>query len=153
MSLPVVLLPSLGPALVVGGGTIAARKCATLIEAGFEVTVVAPGICEAIRSSSATTLEAPFGDSMLDGYRLVLACTDDRALNQRIGLLCRERGTPVVVADRAGESTVHMPAVARERNVTLAVSTGGRSPAAAKRIRDKLRAALREILTREAVHR
>lgn len=139
MGLMLDLQPSLGRALVVGGGGVATRKVRGLVAAGFDITVVAPAIADAIRAlAGVKSVERRFEPSDIDGHALAFACTDDRATNQLIGELARAHGIPVVVADRQAESTAFTPAVHRAGETTIAVSTGGRSPATAAAIRDTL---------------
>jgi siroheme synthase-like protein len=140
VSLLVSLRPALGRALVVGGGAVAARKVSGLVAAGFEVIVVAPAICEAIRSSPATLRERAFLSSDVDQAALVYACTDDREINQQIGGLCREAAIPVNVVDAPDESTFFSLAVTSSGNISVGVSTNGADPAEAARIRDRIAA-------------
>lgn len=137
------LQPSFGPALVIGGGAIAARKARGLAEAGFAITVVAPVIAASIRALPGVEVrERAFEPGDLEGHAVIFACTDDREVNRLAGQLARARGIPVVVADSREESTAYTPAVHRAGEITIAVSTGGTSPAAAAAIRDHLAEAL-----------
>lgn len=145
MSILIELLPSAGPALVIGGGAIAARKVATLLEGGFTVTVIAPEIAPDIAADPRPSLHRrPFADADLDAgpWALVLACTSSRQLNARIGGLARAHRIPVLVADSRDESTFATPAVHRDGDLVVAVSTTGADPALAARIRDQLARAL-----------
>jgi siroheme synthase-like protein len=143
MGLMLDLQPSFGRALVVGGGKIAARKVHTLADAQFEMTVVAPTVLESIRiAPHVRVIEREWREDDLQGHALVLACTDDRELNERIGQAARRRGLPVLVADRQGESTFFTPATIRDLDLQVAVSTGGASPALAKEIRQRIAEAL-----------
>lgn len=137
------LQPGFGRALVVGGGQVAARKVRTLVESEFETVVVAPDVVEEIRHKPHVMVIArEFTESDLEGFAVVIAATNDRDLNRRIGRLCRKQGTPVLVADRQEESTFYTPAVIRDEGLAIAVSTGGASPAMAKAIRERIVAAL-----------
>lgn len=145
MGLMIDLQPSAGAALVVGGGRIAARKVTNLAAGGFRVVVIAPAICEEIAGVGVEGQRRAFAASDLtfeQGYAVVFACTNDRAVNRFVGELARVRGIPVVVADAAGESTFFTPAVARHEGVSVAVSTGGASPRRARDLRDQIVAAL-----------
>ncbi|MGH2632020.1 MAG: precorrin-2 dehydrogenase/sirohydrochlorin ferrochelatase family protein, partial [Tepidiformaceae bacterium] len=73
---------------------------------------------------------------------VVLACTDSREVNRAIGAAARLRGIPVLVADRQAESTFFTPAVLRDGDLAVAVSTGGASPTMARVIRERIVAAL-----------
>lgn len=141
MGLLIDLLPSAGPALVVGGGTVAARKVRNLAEAEFEIVVVAPEVADEIANAPFTTVHRrPFadGDLELRDFSVVFACTDVREVNERVGRLARKARIPVVVADVANESTFYTPATIRQGEVAIAVSTGGASPVLARSLRQAI---------------
>ncbi|MFN0094032.1 MAG: bifunctional precorrin-2 dehydrogenase/sirohydrochlorin ferrochelatase [Dehalococcoidia bacterium] len=145
MSVIVEILPSAGPALIVGGGAIALRKARNLAEGEFEITVVAPEVDPAVRQLPfVTVIEGPFSPDHLDlrRFALVLACTNDRAVNEDVGRLARARRLPVLVADAQEESTFFTPATIREGDLTIAVSTGGASPSLAREVRERIIASL-----------
>lgn len=145
--LPVMLSPALGPAVVIGGGTVALRKVRGLVAAGFEVRTIAPEIDPAFQGLAGVrqTLE-PFRPGHLHGAALVFACTDRREVNAEVGRLAREAGVPVLVADAAGESTFTSPAVARKDGMVLAVGTGGSDPGRARDVRDQLADAFSSVI-------
>jgi siroheme synthase-like protein len=136
------LQPSAGPALVVGGGTIAARKVERLLSEGFDVVVVAPEVAESIRAGGALVFQRPFEEADIAArqWSLVFACTGVREVNRRAGELARAAGIPVVVSDVAAESTFLTPAVYRDGPLAIAVSTGGGAPAFARDVRDQIAA-------------
>ncbi len=146
MSMMIELRPEAGPALVVGGGTVALRKARNLAEGEFRITVIAPEVLERFASLPFITIERrPFVAADIEAvpsWALVFACTDDRDVNRRIGELARARNIPVVVTDRQGESTFFTPATMRDGDLAIAVSTGGASPGLAKFIREKIVTAL-----------
>ena len=143
MSLMIVLQPSVGSALVVGGGWVAWRKVRSLVDAGFAVTVVAPSVDESFRQlAGVTVVERAFatGDIDLDpALGIVFACTNDRQVNRRIGEEARKRGILVLVADAPRESTFFSVATHREGDLLIGVSTGGTAPGAARFIKDEIR--------------
>ena len=124
------------PCLVVGGGRIAARKAAMLGEFGAAVTVVAPAVDEALVADE--VLRRTFEDGDVDGRALVVAATDDAALNARVSRLCKARGVLVNVVDDPANCTFVFPAICRKGPVVAAVSSGGAAPVAAKLVRDKI---------------
>ncbi|MBI2957759.1 MAG: bifunctional precorrin-2 dehydrogenase/sirohydrochlorin ferrochelatase [Chloroflexi bacterium] len=134
------------PCLVVGGGEVAARKVNSLLECGARVSVVSPWLCDSLRSLR----ESGKIEAALRGYRdgdtrgsvLVIAATDDSDLNARIYREASASRIPVNVVDAPGQSTFIVPSVFKRGDVTIAISTGGRSPALAKRIRIALENAL-----------
>jgi siroheme synthase-like protein len=129
--------------LVVGGGRVAAEKVAGLVECGAAVTVVAPEIEDEIRAEGVTLVERPFELRDLDGRFLVVAATNDRAVNAAVSAAADARALPCNVADDPELCSFILPAVVREDPIVVAVSTGGASPALAQRLRDDIR----ELLT------
>jgi precorrin-2 dehydrogenase/sirohydrochlorin ferrochelatase len=134
------------PCLVVGGGAIALRKVAGLVEAGARVTVVSPSLTPALlRLATEAPLrwqprEYAAGDAA--GFTLVMVATDDRAVNAAVAVECRERGIWVNCADDPARCDFLLPSVLRRGAVTVAVSTGGRSPTMARLVREELAALL-----------
>ena len=126
-------------ALVVGGGPVAARKARVLLDYGPRVLVCAPRfVPELEQLSGAELLRQPFVPELLEGVSLAVAATDDRVLNRTVAQLCRKRAIPVNVADSREESTFLFPAVVRRGRLSVGISTGGASPAAAAYVRRTL---------------
>ena len=113
--------------LVVGGGSVATRQAKALEDCGARVTVVAPEVCG-----------RGFDDADVEGMTLVVAATNDRTLNGRVADLCKARGIPVNAVDDPANCTFVFPAVCRKGPMTVAVSSGGTCPVAAKLVRDKV---------------
>jgi len=130
--------------LVAGGGDVAARKAAGLREAGAVVTIVAPQVCADARNAAARVIERRFQADDLDGVRLAIAATDDGETNRSVAEEAARRGILCNVADAPEMSGFILPAVLRRGRLTVAVSTGGASPAAAREIRDEIGRALGE---------
>ena len=128
--------------LVVGGGGVAERKVESLLECGARVKVVTreatSGLTELACSGSIDLDIRDFASEDLSGIFLVIAATDDPAVQASIGGEAKERGLLVNVVDDPANCTFIVPAVARRGDLSIAVSTGGRSPALAARIREKL---------------
>ncbi|WP_205743307.1 bifunctional precorrin-2 dehydrogenase/sirohydrochlorin ferrochelatase [Geobacter sp. FeAm09] len=129
-------------ALLVGGGRVAARKLRTLREAGARVRVVAPAVLPAIREQEApgavTIRIGGYETADLDGVALVVAATDDPAVNRRVAAEAGERGLLVSVADQPEVGDCHFPALLRRGGLEIAVATGGRCPALAAEVRDAI---------------
>ena len=126
------------PCLVVGGGSVAVRKAEMLREFGGVVTVVAP----VLNGQDDRWVRREFEDRDVEGQSLVVAATDDRALNAHVAELCKARGIPVNVVDDPKNCTFIFPAVVRKGPMTVAVSSGGACPVAAKLVRDRVAGAL-----------
>jgi siroheme synthase-like protein len=100
--------------LVVGGGRVAREKAQGLLECAAEVTVIAPEIDDEV------------------------AATNDRLVNARVSSAAHERDVPCNVADDPELCSFILPAIVRRDPITIAVSTGGASPALAQRLRDDI---------------
>jgi siroheme synthase-like protein len=128
--------------LVVGGGPVAERKVESLLECGARVRVVTreatDGLAELSRCGSIEFHLRDYASDDLLGVFLVIAATDDPTVQARVGAESKERGLLVNVVDDPANCTFIVPAVARRGELSIAVSTGGRSPALAARIREKL---------------
>lgn len=131
------------PAVVVGGGGVAARKAESLAAAGFPIFVVATSIGARMRSfldsSTATAVERPYDKDDLIGAALVVAATDDDRVNAEIVRDARAARALVCDAGRPERGDFSMPAVARAGDLTVAVDTAGASPAFSRRIARELR--------------
>ena len=139
-ALPIVLDGASVSALVVGGGRVALRKVTSLLDAGAIVRVVAPAMVPeletlAVANDSLTLTRAPYSSDRLGDALLVVAATDNRAVNARVAADARAGGRLVNVADAPELGNFVTPAVHRDGDVVVAVTTGG-VPGAAARIRD-----------------
>ena len=128
-------------AVVIGGGRVATRKAAGLAEAGARVRVIAPMVSRGLRAHEVERRAYRPGD--LKGAALAFAATDDRRVNHAVAIEARRRGIPVNVADSLEECTFIVPARIARDELQIAISTGGRSPRLAKRLRQRLEAELR----------
>jgi precorrin-2 dehydrogenase/sirohydrochlorin ferrochelatase len=135
---PVGLVLEGRPCLVVGGGTVAARKVAGLVACGAAVTVVAPVVGDELRTLGVTLAERPYEPGEAAGYRLVVAATDDPAVNARVFADAEAAGVWCNVVDDPAHCSVSLPAVARRGPVTVAVATDGASPTLAAALRDRI---------------
>ncbi len=130
------------PCLVVGGGEVAARKAALLLRAGARVHVVAPeagaSFQDWLAEGRITHRAGEFQDHDVDGFTLVIACTDDNDVNRRAHAAATARDIPVNVVDTPSLCTFIMPSIVDRSPVVAAVSTGGASPVLARLIRSRL---------------
>ncbi len=131
--------------LVVGGGRVAARKVASLLEAGARVRLVSPELApesaELVADPRVEYRRGVFVPADLEGVALVISATGDRAVNRQVADRAGERGLFVNVVDVPELCSFIVPAVVRRGDLLLAVSTGGASPAVARRLRRELEAA------------
>ena len=130
------------PCLVVGAGTIAAPKIASLLRAGGVVTVVAPQArAEVAKQAGAGELvwhERGFTETDLDGMFLVVAATDLQAVNHRVAEAARERNVLCNSVDDPPDCDFFYPSVVRRGDLQIAISTAGKSPALAQRLREEI---------------
>jgi siroheme synthase-like protein len=126
------------PCLVVGGGPVAARKARGLLDCGAVVTVIAPDICAAMAELEALIIERPYAAGEAGAYRLVVTATGDPAVDGAVYADAEAAGVWVNSADDAAHCSFILPSVHRDGAVTVAVSTGGSSPALASWLRAQL---------------
>ncbi|MBC3457646.1 siroheme synthase CysG [Pseudomonas mosselii] len=133
-----------GRVLVVGGGEIALRKARLLADAGAALRVVAPEVdgqlAALAREGGGEVLVRGYQASDLEGCRLVIAATDDSALNAQVSAEAQARSLPVNVVDAPALCTVIFPAIVDRSPLVVAVSSGGDAPVLARLIRAKLEA-------------
>jgi precorrin-2 dehydrogenase/sirohydrochlorin ferrochelatase len=129
-------------ALVVGGGKVAQRKIETLLEHGASVLVVARELTatlEELRSAKRIGfLGAEFSEAFADGAFLVFAATDDASLNRRVSQAAQQRGLLVNAVDQPADCNFIVPSVLSRGDLLIAVSTSGKSPAFARKVRVEL---------------
>jgi siroheme synthase-like protein len=134
--------------LVVGGGAVAEGKVRGLLAASGEVTLVAPTLTAAlvalVTAGEIRHRRGEYAANDLDGVDLCFVATDDGAINARVAADARDRGVWVNAADDPANCDFILPGVVRSGNVVLAASTGGSSPALARRLREDLTAFLDE---------
>ena len=128
------------PCLVVGGGKIALRKIKGLLECGAEVEVVSlkvePAIKEIVPEDNIQI--GPYNSTHCVNKEIVIAATNDNQLNQQIYHDAKKNGALINVVDQPHLCQFIMPAVVRRGKMQIAISTGGSSPALAKKIRQEL---------------
>ena len=131
--------------LVVGGGTIAARKALDLVAVRARVHVVAPQIAPELTAAAGDSLvleQRTFEARDLDGVWLVIAATDDAAVQRRIAERCERARVFCVAVDDPPNASAYGGAIVRRGPVTIAISTSGEAPALARLLREILEQAL-----------
>jgi len=136
MQYPVNLVVAGKPCLVVGGGQVAKRKVEGPLACGADVTVVAPSIDPAIEATSKQ--ERAYEPGEAARYRLVIAATDDPAVNRMVFEDADRAGVWINSADEPDNCTFTLPSVVRQGDVMVTVSTGGRSPALSAWLKKRL---------------
>ena len=127
------------PCCVIGGGAVAERKARTLVSCGARVTVVSPrvtpGICRLVSSGKAAHVRALFRPALLKGFFLAVAATDDPAANAAVSAWALRRSMLVNVVDVPAQSNFIVPSSISRGGLILSISTSGKAPCLARRIR------------------
>jgi uroporphyrin-III C-methyltransferase/precorrin-2 dehydrogenase/sirohydrochlorin ferrochelatase len=133
------------PVLLVGGGTVATGKLRPLIDAGADVTVVAPAISDDIRASGVTVRVRPFEPADLDDAWFVVAAAT-RDVNAQVARAAEAHRVFVNAVDDVESASAYLGGIVRRAGVTVAISTDGHAPALAGLIREALERVLPEDL-------
>jgi uroporphyrin-III C-methyltransferase / precorrin-2 dehydrogenase / sirohydrochlorin ferrochelatase len=146
--LPIFLRVQERPAVIVGGGIVAARKAELLLRCGARITLVAPELSEAAAALLAahphrmTHLASHFEPEQLLGALLAVAATASADTNQEVGRAACARGVPVNVVDDPRASTFILPAIVDRSPVVVAIGSEGASPVLSRRLRGQIEALL-----------
>lgn len=132
--------------LLVGGGDVAERKARLLLSAGADLHVGALHFSSAFLqwadSGEITPISGAFSDAWLDGCWLVVAATDDDAVNQQVAQAAEARRIFCNLVDAPEQASAIMPSVIDRSPLMVAVSSGGRAPVLARLLREKIEALL-----------
>lgn len=133
--------------LIVGGGNVAYRKVMVMLDFGAKVTVVAEDICEELRKltiddtankeNRITFIKRRFERKDCDGMEMVIAATDDNALNHEIAEYCKAKGIMVNAVDQKADCSFIFPSYVKEKNLVAAFSSGGNSPVLTQYLKGK----------------
>jgi len=130
------------PCVVVGGGSIGSRKASALVEAGAVVTVVSPttgkSLLDHVSEGTVRHVRRHYQTGDLKGCLLAYAATGLAEVDEAMMAEARNEGVLINVVDRSSMCDFIAPAVVRRGDITLAISTNGKSPGLAKLIRRKL---------------
>ena len=125
--------------LVVGGGGVGTRKVTALLECDARVTVVSPKTSDHLTklasSGAIAWRQRSYRTSDLDNMFLVIGATDDEKLNHRIHNDAEQANILCNIADRPQSCNFILPAVVRQGDLIITISTSGQSPAFAKQLR------------------
>ncbi len=140
--LPILLDIRAQPCLIVGGGEVAARKAALLLRAGGQVTVLAPVLHAAfndyVAARKVAHYVASFNAEDVTEYAVVIAATNDDAVNREVAAAAKARHIPVNVVDQPALCSFILPSIIDRSPVIVAVSSGGVSPVLARLLRARL---------------
>lgn len=141
---PVMLNMNARQAVVVGGGDVAARKVADLLDAGAIVKVISPDF-----NSEILTLSEKYGDRLvlvkkvyekndLDTAVLVFSATNDSTVNAEVFTEAEEKNILINAVDDPPNCSFYVPSFVRKGDLLFSLSTGGASPAMAARLRREI---------------
>lgn len=136
------------PCLIVGGGKVACRKVKVMLDFGAKVRVVAKEISQELRDLERTLADSEgpklmeikrksFEEKDCDGMGLVIAATDDKALNHEIARYCKMQGIMVNAVDQKEDCSFIFPSYVKEGNLIAAFSSGGNSPVLTQYLKEK----------------
>ena len=143
--------------LIVGGGNVAYRKVMVMLDFGAKVTVVAEDICDELRKltiddiasedktdsytankeNRITFIKRRFKRKDCDGMEMVIAATDDNALNHEIAEYCKAKGIMVNAVDQKADCSFIFPSYIKEKNLVAAFSSSGNSPVLTQYLKGK----------------
>ena len=127
---------------VIGGGAVAERRIAGLLEAGAEVTVISPRVTEAIarwsQQNVLTLISRKYREGDVAGFQVIFVATDEREVNDAVYREGKRRGAWVNAADDPAHCDFILPSILRRGELTVAVSSCGTSPALSRTIREEL---------------
>ena len=130
--------------VIVGGGTVAEGKIARLLDSGAEICVVSPdatpGIRQFVADGAVRWEQRVYRPGDLEGAFIAIAATNVREINRRIYEEANERGVMLNAVDDPPNCSFIAPSIVQRGPVTLAISTGGVSPALARKLRESLQA-------------
>lgn len=124
--------------VIAGGGRVALRKLEKLIPFEPDITVIAPEINSEIESLGVKLLRRKIQDSDFDGAFFAVSATDDEEVNRHVFELCSRRGILINTVDDMEKCGFIFPALVKRDNITISVSTSGKSPAYAAYLRGRM---------------
>jgi precorrin-2 dehydrogenase/sirohydrochlorin ferrochelatase len=128
--------------VIVGGGDIAERKVERLLECGAQVTVVSKSLTRVLKARKKTGqmdhIDRDYEAQALDGAFMVIGATDRNDVNERISKDAMARGLLVNIVDDPDRCNFILPSLVQQGDLSIAISTGGKSPALAKKLRKEL---------------
>jgi len=128
--------------LIAGGGQVALRKAAALLEYSAEITVVSPRLCVGLRKLAEDgrikVINRSYRAGDMKGMHIAIVATSNRKINRGAAEEAKKHGVPVNVVDDPALSDFIVPSVLRRGSLSIAVSTSAKSPALARKIRSRL---------------
>ncbi len=125
---------------VVGGGKVAYRKVLNFLEFGYKVQAISLEFIEEFNciNKKVDFIYAKYNESYIEDSFLVIAATNNKKVNENIGIFCKEKGKLVNVVDNPSLSNFIVPSVLKRGDLIIGVSTSGKSPSLAAKIKKNL---------------
>lgn len=142
--LPIAIDISSEKILIVGGGHSAFKKWKILQRFNARVEILAKIVCEEIKQSGVTYYETAYHKKYLKGFLMLYSCTNNEALDRQIVEDCRKAGVLVNIHDNPDLCQFVSPAIYRNGNISVAVSSNGEDVYASIRLRDKIENCLKQ---------
>jgi precorrin-2 dehydrogenase/sirohydrochlorin ferrochelatase len=128
--------------LVVGGGQVAERKIKALLDCGAEIKIVSSKITDSlnkvVEDYGLRYFKEEFRENYLEGVFLVIAATDDRDLNHKISKIAKKKGLLINAVDQPPDCNFIVPSIVKKGDLQIAISTSGKSPALAQKLRKQI---------------
>ena len=128
--------------VVIGGGDVAERKVARLLDFGASVVVVGktltPGLEAMKKAGRISHIDVDYDQALIDDAFLVIGATDRDDVNAKISRDGKEKGILVNIVDDPDKCDFVLPSLIRQGDLLIAISTGGKSPALAKKLREDM---------------
>ncbi len=125
---------------IVGGGKVAYRKVCNFIKFGYKVEVISVDFIEDFKNinEKVNLIYNEYSEKYIEDSFIVVAATNNRKINESIGIFCREKGKLVNVVDNPSLSNFIVPSVLKRGDLIIGVSTSGKSPSLAAKIKKDL---------------
>ena len=126
---------------IIGGGEIAYRKCKNFINFGRKIKVISLNFIDKFKNieSKIEMIHDTYNEEYIKSSFIVVAATNNREINKKIGVYCRENGKLVNVVDDINLSNYTVPAYIKRGDLIISISTGGKSPSLSRKIKDELK--------------
>jgi len=128
--------------LVVGGGNVAERKIEALLDCGAKINIVSNELTDKLKNLvevyGIRHLNEEFSEKHLEGIFLVIAATNDKQLNHKVSKIAKKMGLLINAVDQLPDCNFIVPSIVKRGDLLIAISTSGKSPALAQKIRKQL---------------
>lgn len=136
--------------VVIGGGKIGTRRVKALAEFHPSITIISPSITKELetlikcKNRKIEWIKREYKQGDCRQAFLVIAATEKREINEKVGQEAKKEGAFVTVADAKEESNVYFPGIARENNIVIGVTTSGRNHTMAKKVTEQCKKILKD---------